>query len=124
MQFGLHLRPVVLPAGSGGAVVEGIGVRVCQQAFQLAADDAPDQAAQGFVFARQREVGPHLRPRITQPHGVNIARIYKGVVLSVLILAIVDGGVERIGEAVFEHSDQLGNRDCLPDALDLPFDGL
>ena len=124
VQFGLHLRPVVLPAGSGGAVVEGVGIGVRQQAFQLAADDAPDQPAQGFVLARQREVGPHLSPRIAQPHGVDVTRIYKGVVFALLVLTVVDGGVERVGEAVFEHPCQLGNRDHLPDAFDLPFDGL
>ena len=107
MQLGLHVREVGLPVATRRSVVERVGIRVDVDAAELSPDDAAQHAPKGLVVVGKAHVGPHLGTRIAQPHGVNVARIDKRVVVAVGRLAIVDGGLQRVGEAVLEHPSQL-----------------
>ena len=86
--------------------VNGFGVGVEQDAFELTEDHPTNHSAQLFVFLCERYVGPYLSARITQPHSVNISCINECIVVAV-DGAVMDGGIERVREAVFEHPCQL-----------------
>ena len=83
--------------------VESVGIGVDVDQLQLAADHPRDHLLQRRVLLAQLHVGPHLRPRVAEPHGRNVARVDVGIGIARLVLAVVYGGVERVGEAVGEH---------------------
>ena len=104
MQFGFHVGEVAHPFAAGGAYVEGVGIGVDVDALELAVDDAGQHLLQLRVFVSQLYVGPYLGTRVAQPHGVDVAGVYKGVVVAVEVY----GGVERVGETVLEHPGEAG----------------
>ena len=87
---------------------KGIGISVDEEAAELAAHYAADEQAQGLVFGRKAQIGPHLRAGVAQPHGRNVARNDESIVVAVGELAIFDRRVQRIGKAKGEHTRQLG----------------
>ena len=104
VQFGLHVGHVVSPhAVLHRLAVERISVGVDVDALQLAAYHTAQHLLQLAVALGKLYVGPHLRCRVAQPHGVYVARVDEGVLLAVLGIGEVDGGVERVREAVLEH---------------------
>ena len=104
VQLRLHVGHIVSPhAVRFGLAVERIGVGVDVDALQLAAYHTAQHLLQLAVALSQLHVGPHLRCRVAQPHGVYVARVDEGVLLAVRCIGEVDGGVERVREAVLEH---------------------
>ena len=103
------------------ADVEGISVRIDIDEFELPPDHPRDHLLQRRVLLTQLHVGPHLRPRVAEPHGRNVARVDVGVGISGFILAVVDRGVERIGKTVGEHPPQAFVGQKTAHAGDLPF---
>ena len=57
------------------------------------------------VVSAKLYIRPHLGAGIAQPHGVDVAGVHKG---ETGFLIKMNGGVQRIGEAVLEHPAQLG----------------
>ena len=102
------LREVGVVGRTDGVHVEGIGVRVDEDAFELAVDDARDHLPEGVVLAHEGEVGPDLGAGVAEPHGRDVAGVDVGVGPSVLILGVMDGGVQGVREALPEHLLQLG----------------
>ena len=85
-------------------IEECVGVGIEFDALELAADNARQHAAQVLVLIGQLEIGPHLRTGVAEPHGMDISGVDKCVGLPVfLVLAEMDGGVQRVGKAVSEH---------------------
>ena len=103
------------------ADVEGISVRIDIDEFELPPDHPRDHLLQRRVLLTQLHVGPHLRPRVAEPHGRNVARVDVGIGIAVRILAVVHRGVERVGEAVGEHPPQAFVGQKTAHAGDLPF---
>lgn len=109
MHPGFHLRQVGVPAMVWSGVVrveEGIRIGIEQDAGKLAADHSGKHGLQLRILVRKADIGPHLRPGVPEPHGVEIARIYDRI-LAVVRPVIADRGIERVREAVFEHPGQL-----------------
>ena len=102
------------------ADVEGISVRIDIDEFELPPDHPRDHLLQRRVLLTQLHVGPHLRPRVAEPHGRNVARVDVGIGIARLVLAVVYGGVERVGEAVGEHPPQAFVGQKTAHAGDLP----
>ncbi len=128
VNLGAHLRPVGLPVRVGigiERIEEGVGIGIQPDILELAADDARDHAAQLLVLRSQLHVGPHLRPGVAEPHGMNVARIDHRVVPALLVLAgPAHRRIERIGEAVLEHPRQPGVGEHALDAGDFGLYGL
>ena len=127
MQFVFHVGHVALPftSAKNGFHVEGIGKRVYVDAGKLTVDDASHHLFQVSILIGQLYVRPNLSARVTQPHGVDIARIHKGVGLArQSILAEVHGSVQGVGETVAEHPRQLGVFQPGLHLLDGPFYGI
>ena len=127
VQFGAHLGLVAHPLMVGVRVVgveERIGIGIELDALELAADHAGQHTAQVLVLVGQLEVGPHLRTRVTEPHGMDVSGINHRVVLAVVVLAVAHRRVERVGKTVLEHPGQLGIGEHTLDARDLGLDGL
>ena len=104
VQLGLHVGHIVSPRSVlHRLAVEGVGIRVDVDALQLAAYHTAQHLLQLAVALSQLHVGPHLRRRVAQPHGVYVARVDEGVLIAVRSVGEVDGGVERVREAVLEH---------------------
>ena len=122
MQLGLHVGAVCHPFATCGAVVVSVGVGVDVDAEELTADDAFEHLFQLRALVGQLDVGPDLCTRIAQPHGMDVAGVDEGVGFSVAF-AVVYGGVQRVGEAVFEHPGQFGVGEHLLDPFDFCFDG-
>ena len=122
MAEGVQLPTAFVDLAVFGAVAEGVGVGVEEDALELAEDDAADHLPQLVVFADKSQVGPDLGGGVAEPHGVDVAGVDEGVVVTI-DGAKVDGGVERVGEAVFEHPSQLLVRDHPFDAHDFFLDG-
>ena len=123
VQFGLHLGAVFVPFAAGRSEVERVGVGIDQHAARLAANDAGEQGLELRVAFRERQVGPHLRRGIPQPHGVDVACDDEGVGLAIE-RAGPNRGVERVRKAVFEEPAQLRIRDGLLHFDDLGIDGV
>ena len=85
VQHLVHLRLVGLPLAVLGLDVEGVGIRVDEDAGKLPTDNAADEVAQGFVLIHIAEVGPHLCGTVAQPHGLDVAGDDKGVVVAALV---------------------------------------
>ena len=114
---GVELPTAFVDLAVLGAVAEGVGVGVDEDALELAEDDAADHLPQLVVFTGVRQVGPDLRGGVAEPHGVDVAGVDEGVVVAV-DGAEMDGRVERVGEAVFKHPRQLLVRERAFDAHD------
>ena len=100
---------VRLPVASRRPVVEGVGVGVRVDELELPDDDPRNHVAEVFVAGCQLHVGPDLGAGVAEPHGMDVARIDERVVETVLALVLeMDGGVERVREAVAEHPGQFG----------------
>ena len=126
VKFGTHLRLVLHPLMVRIRVVgvqKSIGVGIEFDTFHLTANDAREHAAQMFVTVRKLEIGPHLRPRVPEPHGVDVARIDHRIVFAVVVLAVANRRVQRIRETVFEHPSQLRVGQDAFHARDFRFDG-
>ena len=100
--------------------VESVGIGVDVDQLQLAPDHPRDHLLQRRVLLTQLHVGPHLRPRVAEPHGRNVARVDVGIGIARLVLAVVHRGVERVGEAVGEHPPQAFVGQKTAHAGDLP----
>ena len=107
MQVRRHRGVVALPLTASRPKVECIGIRVDTDTLELAQDSAPYHLAQFLVGLGKRHIRPHLRTGVSQPHGMDIARIDKGVVIAVLCSRIMDGRIERVGEAILKHPRQI-----------------
>ena len=109
-----HLRVVLAPSPTHavGALTEGVGIGVDEQASQGAAHYAAQHVAQMLVLAGKAQVGLDLCRGIAQPHGRYVARDDKGIVVAILELAVVDGRIERVRVAVDEHLPQVRVRDA------------
>ena len=83
-------------------------------------DHPRDHLLQRRVLLTQLHVGPHLRPRVAEPHGRNVARVDVGIGIARLVLAVVHRSVERVGEAVGEHPPQAFVGQKTAHAGDLP----
>jgi hypothetical protein len=75
------------------------------------------------VVLGEREIRPDLRRGIPQPHGVNVPRDDEGVGFAVQFPG-TDGGVQGIGETVFEHPGEFGVGDAFLDRLNFGLDGI
>ena len=102
VQFLFHFRLVALPFAAGGSGIEGVGVRICENAIELAADHAADEMAQRLVLINVTKIRPDLGGAVPEPHGVDVAGNYEGVVVS-LNASVADSGIKRVGETVCEH---------------------
>ena len=107
------LSPLVL------FLIEGIRVRVYADAFELAQNDAGDELLQLGVLVDQAQIGPHLGAGIPQPHGMDVTRIYKGVVVT----HRMDRGVKRVGKTIGKHPGQPVVFKELGHFLDFRFNG-
>ena len=107
VQFGLHGRTVGFPLTALRPVVEGIGIRIKIDAQELTADYSFEHLLQFRVLVGKLNVGPHLRTRIAQPHGMNVTRIDKGIGLTVQHTEMYRR-VQCVRETVFEHPGQIG----------------
>lgn len=108
MHVGDHLGVVAHPFAAGRAVIEGVGVRVEDNALELASDHALDHHLELLVAVGQPHVGPHLGAGVAKPHGVDVAGVDKRVVLALGVLTVMYGSVESVGEAVLKHPHQFG----------------
>ena len=86
---------------------EGVGVGVDEEAADLAADDAFEEAAEGLVVGGHGEIGPDLGGGVAEPHGGDVAGEDGGVGVA-FEGAGLDGGVEGVGEAVGEEGGEGG----------------
>ena len=68
-----HIGSVFMPAVIRRAWVESVGVRVYHKALDLAEDCALYHFCKGRILIRQLHIVPHLRPRVTEPHGRDVA---------------------------------------------------
>ena len=109
MQFVLHGCIVTLPLATTlyRTIVESIGVWVDVDAEELAINHACYHLLQLGILIGKLNVRPHLRPRVSQPHGMNVTRIDKGIWPSLCIVAEVHRRVNGIWEAVGKHPRQL-----------------
>ena len=124
MQHLVHVRLVGLPLAILWFDVEGVGVGVDKDAGELPSDNAANEMTQGFVLVHIAEIGPNLCGAVAQPHGFDVAGNDEGVVVAAFV-AVPDGRVERVGEAVDEHPIELGidGGQLLLEVEDLLFDG-
>ena len=106
MEFLLHLCLVGLPFATDGPHIESVGIGIYHDAGKLSAYDTANKATQGFILIHIPEIWPHLSSTVSQPHGMDIPSVDKRVVIAIGI-TIVDGGVQRIGEAVGKHPVEL-----------------
>ena len=102
MQVGIHRGVVAGPFAACRSHVKGVGIGVDADTLQLAQDGASYHFSDFLVFFGKLYVRPYLGTRIAQPHGVNVACIYKGIVVA-LSIRVVYGGVERVRKTVLEH---------------------
>jgi hypothetical protein len=101
-----------------GFYVEGVGVRVDEDALELAVDDAGDHPAEAFVLIDKSQIRPYLGAGIAQPHGRDVTGIDIGVGAAVFVLGVMDGGVQGVREAFPEHLRELGMGDLRRDGFD------
>ena len=86
---------------------ESVSIRIDEEATRLTANDALKQSPKSRIFRGEREIGPHLRGGIPQPHGCNIAG-QDGCIRFPFECAWPNGGIESIREAVGEQTRELG----------------
>ena len=102
----LGLAGVVrVPEITGGSLVERIGVGVNVNERELLPDYACQHLAQMLVFLAKVHVRPYLRAGIPEPHSVDVPCVHKSEAGGFIVM---DGGVQRVGEAVHKHPAQLG----------------
>ena len=107
MQFLNHMLCMVgFPIAAQRPVVEGIGIRVYQDTFSLSVDKSCHHQLQVLIFLHQRQIGPYLRWRVAQPHGIYITCNDESI-WSAILHSISDSSVKRIGKTVLEHPTQL-----------------
>jgi len=108
MNPGLHIRQVPLPFRLFRTVEQK---RVCigiqEDAPGLPVNDAGEHGPEFVILPCQAEVGPDLGGRVAEPHGLDVAGDHEGIGAASRC-AGMDGGIQRVGEAVFEHPGQLG----------------
>ena len=102
MQLRLHSRAVGSPFTASWSHVESISVGVDIDALQLTEDNATDEPRQFRVVLAECHIRKHLSTTVAQPHGVNVARINKGI----LIAVEMDSSVQRIRQTILEHPCQ------------------
>ena len=126
MQFGLHVGVIALPGAVGiGLLVEGVGKGVNIDAFELSQDDTGEHPLQMLVLGGQLYIGKHLCARVSQPHRVNVTRIYKGVGIAFAVgFGVVYRSVKGVGEAVDKHPCQAHIRELCYNLLNLLLDGI
>ncbi len=116
----------VLLHGSGSrarqVAHEGIGVRVNQDAACLPPDDALNQTRKIGIAGNKRQIRPHLRGRIAQPHGRDVSSHHHRV-RSAVKFPRSHRGVERIRQAVRKQPRQLRIGDLARNRLDGGIDG-
>ena len=87
-------------------LVKSVGIRIEDDAFFLAIDDASYQLLQRFVFLDQRQVWPDLSGAVAQPHGINVASDDIGVGFAINDFKF-NGGIEGIGKTIFKQPGQF-----------------
>ena len=88
---------VGFPIAAQRPVVEGIGIRVYQDTFSLSVDKSCHHQLQVLIFLHQRQIGPYLRWRVAQPHGIYITCNDESI-WSAILHSISDSSVKRIGK--------------------------
>ena len=106
VHLGTHIRLVGHPLPARRPVVEGVGIGVERDEFELLVDDTGNQQAQRLVFSAQADIGPHLGTGIAQPHRMDITRIDKGLGRAVAVFPEMHRGIQGVGEAIAEHPGQ------------------
>lgn len=107
MHFGNHVGDIGHPFASRRPVIKRIGIRVEDYALELTTYHPFKHIFESLVLVGKLHIGPHLRAGVPQPHGMNIAGIYKRIVLSIIPYAIMYGGIKGIGITVFKHPCQF-----------------
>ena len=108
MQFRFHAAVILHPFAVGvGIAVESIGVGVELDVLKLAQDDTFHHLLHILVLIGKLDVRPYLCAGVASPHGVDVARVDKGVGGAVGALFVVHGGIEGVGETVFKHPCQI-----------------
>jgi hypothetical protein len=97
-------RPICGVPVPAWLTIEGIGIRVVQDAFRLAPDQPAQQGLDVGVPAGQREIRGDLGRGIAQPHRRDVAGHDECRSVGVHC----DRGLERVRVTVFEQSGQLG----------------
>ena len=118
-----HLGLVGGPFARPAVGPERVRIRVEQDLVGLAMDDPVDHPVQPGVVRDRREIGPDLRARVTQPHGLDVAGQDERVG-SPVGAAGDDRRVERIGQGPFEQPSKASIGDPEGRVPDAPFDGL
>ena len=125
VQFGLHIGIVGHPVTLGvRLLVESVGIGIDVDALELAENHAGEHLLQFRILVGQFHIGEHLRAGVSQPHGVDVARIDEGVGITIGILRVVHGGIDGVGEAVDEHPCQSQVGELADNLLDLLLYGL
>ena len=109
---GAHFRLVAMRRGCGQVRGKRVRVRVDQQASRLPPDHSLQQCAQTSVLCGQRQVRPHLRGRIPQPHGRDVPRYYRRIWLA-FKRARQHRRIERVREANFQTAWPAVDRRCV-----------
>ena len=97
------LARVLRPRAAVRLHVEGVRVRVDRDALELAADQALDAVGNLRVLLGDRQVVAHLRGRVAQPHGRDVAGDDEGV----LFADHLHRRVHRVRVAVFKKFFEL-----------------
>ena len=100
-----HPGHILLPTGTGRTIVKGIRVPIYINTLQLAQNHTTQHLSEFLILGTQLHVRPYLSPRIAQPHGRNIAGIYKGIILAIYH-TVMHGRFQGIGKAVGKHPSQ------------------
>lgn len=107
MHLGDHVGHIALPVAAGRTVVESIGIRIEVDTLELTADHTLYHIFESLVLVGKLQIRPHLGTRVAQPHGMDIAGVYKGIVLALVALAVMYCGVDGVGETILEHPGQF-----------------
>ena len=129
VQLLLHLGMVALPFTTRSTFIEGIGIGIDVDAPGLSMNHTQQHVLHPCIIIGKLYIREYLSRRVAQPHGMNITCDDKGIWFTIPFLMLT-GGIQRIGETVFEHPSQfwvlqlsLGFPDSLFDSLrgELPF---
>jgi len=107
MQLFHHMLCMIsFPITTQWTIIESISIRVYQYTFCLPVNKSGYQKLQIPIVFHQRQIRPHLRGRITQPHSVNVTS-YDKRIRTVVFHLISDSSIKCIGKTIFKHPPQF-----------------